>query len=214
MVFSKDGLDHLVTGKTTIHRMMHECKAADPWGAASEPSDLSRTDWIHRDRRPDESIHGSIVGEYTEESLKTTTSRLSSSFLERVESREPVRGRCDDRWGRSNWECRWRRKEGNEIICNEIPVCMRDGKLAWPGGSAVNDSGDVNVECGKTLSTGNEQAVGSEDLDQGKGIIGPDETVFSLESKSNSSHACIGVGAFLVFVVGGHFFGRKKVGNS
>lgn len=222
---------------------MHQGKAAGAWSAATEPSKLGRADWGHSDRSPDESIDGGIVSKDAEESLETTTAWLGSALLEGVESREPVGGRGDHSGSRSSWECRWRGEEGNEVVCDEVPVGVGDGELAWAGGSAVDDSGDVDVECGEALGTGNEQAVSGEDckfgmlalvssgvdkesrrkgaptkedelltLDQSKRVVGPDETVFSLEGKSNSGHAGIGIGALLIFVVeSGHFVKRLGV---
>lgn len=201
-----------MAGKAAIHGLMHQGKAAGAWSAATEPSKLGRADWGHSDRSPDESIDGGIVSKDAEESLETTTAWLSSALLEGVESREPVGGRGDHSGSRSSWECRWRGEEGNEVVCDEVPVGVGDGELAWAGGSAVDDSGDVDVECGEALGTGNEQAVSGEDLDQSKRVVGPDETVFSLEGKSNSGHAGIGIGALLIFVVeSGHFVKRLGV---
>lgn len=42
---------------------------------------------------------------------------------------------------------------------------MGYGELAWSSGGSIDDSGNVNVECGETLCTGNEETVGSEDCE-------------------------------------------------
>lgn len=108
--------------------------------------------------------------------------------------------RSDDRRSRSRWESRWRRKKGNEIVRDEVPVCMGNSELAWSSGGTIDDSRNVNVEGGETFCTRNEETVGSKDLNQGKRVVGPDETIFSLESNGSSSHASISIGAFLVLL--------------
>jgi hypothetical protein len=182
------------------HGVVHQCKAAGARGTASVGSNWAGTNWGHCDGGPDESIDGGIISEDAEECLITTTAWLGSALLEGVESGEPVCWGSDDRRGRSGWESRWGREEGHEIVCDEVPVCVGDGELAWASGGGIDDSGNVDVECGETLCTGNEKAVSREDLDQGKRVVGPDETVFSLESNGNSSHAGIGVRALLVLL--------------
>lgn len=79
---------------------------------------------------------------------------------------------------------------------------MRDGELAWSGCSAIDDCRDVDIECSETFGSWDEQTICGEDLDQGKRIIGPDETIFSLESNGNCSHSGISIGAFLVLLEG------------
>jgi len=191
-----------VAGEAAIHGLMHQSKAAGAWGAAAESSNWghSRTDGVHSDGGPDESIDGGVIRENAEECLESTTAWLSGTLLEGVESGEPVGGRDDDGWGGSSWESRWRGEEGDEVVCDEVPVGVRDGELAWAGGSTIDDSRDVDVECSETLSSWIEQAVGGEDLNQGKRVVGPDETVFSLESNGNSSHAGISISTLLVLL--------------
>jgi hypothetical protein len=200
---------------------VNQRKAAGAWGTAAERGNWeSGTDGAHRDGGPDESVDGGIISEDAEESLITTTAWLGGALLEGVESGEPVSWWGDDRRGGAGGESRWGGEESNEIVCDEVPVGVGDGELSWAGGGGIDDSGEVDVECGETLGTGNEEAVSGEDcewafvsigirwyrqkkveagltLDQSKGAVGPDETIFSLESDGNSSHAGIGESAFL-----------------
>ena len=85
-------------------------------------------------------------------------------------------GWSDDGGGSSGWECRWGGEEGNEIVCNETPVSVRDRELASAGSGTINYSRDMDIKCCKTLCTWIEQAVCREDYRRGWVISGEQES--------------------------------------
>lgn len=113
----------------------------------------------HGDRSTDECVDGGVISEDAEEGLDATTAGLGSAGLESLKGSEPVSGGSDDLWRRSSWESRWGGEEGYEVVGDEAPVSVRDGELSWAGGSTIDDSRDMDVECGEALSTGVEEAV-------------------------------------------------------
>jgi len=156
----------------------------------------------HGDRSTDECVDGGVISEDAEEGLDATTAGLGSAGLESLKGSEPVSGRSDDLWRRSSWESRWGREEGDEVVGDEAPVGVRDGELSWAGGSTIDDSRDVDVECGEALSTGVEEAVSRQDVDQSERLVSANERILVRQSVSNSSHSGVGIGAFLVLEEG------------
>jgi len=158
--------------------------------------------WGHSDGSADEGVDGGIVGEDAKESLDSTSSWLSSAGLKGLESGEPVGGWGDDGWRSSSGESRWGREEGNKVVCDEAPVGVRDGELAGTGSGTIDYSGDMDIESCKTLSSGVEQAVCREDVDQSKGLVSANESIFMRKSVCNCGHSSVGISAFLVLEKG------------
>lgn len=77
---------------------------------------------------------------------------------------------------------------------------MGDGKLAWTGSRAIDDSGDMDIKRGEPFGARVKQAIGGQDVNQGEGIMSSDETVFALEGDGDSAHTSIVISTFLVFL--------------
>jgi len=110
-----------------------DSKAALPWCTPTERALGERRGGDsrgHGDRSTDECVDGGIVSEDAEESLYATTAWLSSTGLKGLESGEPVGGRSDGGGGRTGWESRRRREEGDKVVCDEALVSVRYGELA------------------------------------------------------------------------------------
>lgn len=94
---------------------------------------------------------------------------------------------------------------------------MRNRKLAWTCSCTVDDSGDMDIKRSKALGAGVEQAIGSQDVNQGERVMSSDEAIFALEGGGDSAHAGIVIGTFLVLLhidarVDRHFTREQDVG--
>lgn len=189
--------------------VVDDSKAALPWCASGEGSlgeSRGGGGRGHGDRSTDECVDGGLISEDAEECLDTTATWLSSAGLKGLESGEPVGGGSDDGGGRSDGESGGGREEGNKVVCDEALVSVRDGELSWAGGGTVDDSRDMDIESSQALSSGVEEAVSRQDLDQSKRPVSTDESVLVSEGVGNSSHSSVGIGAFLV-IEQGHALG-------
>jgi len=182
-----------------------DSKAALPWRAPTERT-LGKSrggdSRGHGNRSTDECVDCGIVSEDAEESLYATTAWLSSTNLKGLESGEPVGGRCDDGWGRTGWESRRRREEGDKVVCDETLVSVRYGELAWAGCGTVDDCRYMDIKGSQALCSRVEQAVSRQDVYQSKRLVSTNESVLVSESLCNRSHSSIGIGAFLVIEQG------------
>lgn len=89
-------------------------------------------------------------------------------------------------------------EECDEVVCNEVSVCMRDRKLSWTSSWAIYDSRNVDIKSSQALSTRVEEAIGRQDVDQSKRFVSTNDGVLVRQRIGNGGHSRVGIGAFLV----------------
>lgn len=150
-----------MAGKAATHGVVHKSKAAHARRTCADGGGpVGRG---HGDGRPDEGVDGGVISKDAGKSFMATHAWLGRALLQRLQGGEPVFRRGDKAWGRSRSKSRRRGEEGDEVVRDEVPVRVRDGKLAWAGGLAIDDGRDVDVKRGEALSTRIEQAISGQD---------------------------------------------------